>query len=96
MSTGASTQAEAVSIYRLSDLDEWEFYRIVPNGNADTAFVIGLRPHTELRQVEYEIWDDGGEAPRGSGSVACEVVGAHWATTPREPVVDRIVRGLEY
>jgi hypothetical protein len=84
----------SVTIRRLSDLEEWEFYRVVPPEKEGAAYTIGLRPYTELEQVEYEVWDDAGAEPRGSGSVACRDVGERWHEMVSRSLVDSIVKTL--
>jgi hypothetical protein len=92
MSVDENAEGEAGAILRLSDLDEWEFYRVARNG--DAAYILALRPYVELREVEYEVWDDRGEEPRFSGSVGCEDVGERWPDVARQPLVERIVRTI--
>jgi hypothetical protein len=70
MSADINEASERTDIRRLSDLDDWEFYRIIPADKEEVeALTIALRPYTELRQLEYEVWDKGGEEPRYSGTV---------------------------
>lgn len=93
MTRDASAVSEDVTIRRLCDLDEWEFYRIVQDGTEHEAYSIALRSHTELRQVEYEVWGDGEEEPRDSGSVAHEDAGEQWPEAARRRLLRVILHG---
>jgi hypothetical protein len=79
---------------RLSDLDDWEFYRIAEAGSEDAVCTIGLRPYSELRQVEYEVWagDGGDEEPRVTGGVDCDSMSGHGA---RERVLLEILTSAQ-
>ncbi len=77
-----------IEVERLSDLDDWEYYRVAEVGAEEELCTIGLRPHSEMRQVEYEVWaredQEEEEEPRLTGSVPCESAGSSWDDATRE------------
>jgi hypothetical protein len=75
---------------RLSDVDDWEFYEVVSSGGG-APVIVSLRPLSEFRQVEYEVWDESSTEPRQKGSVPCEDTGERWPLVPRAEVIRRIL-----
>jgi hypothetical protein len=83
-----------IEVQRLCDLDDWEFYEVAEAGAEDEPCTIGLRPYSEMRQVEYEAWARGGhgeEEPRATGSVDCESAGRAWDDAAREGVLREVI-----
>ncbi len=91
MTTRWMVLEQEVAIHQLSSLDEWEFYRIVPFALENAPLTISLRPHAELGQVEYEIWDEQAKEPRITQSWPCAGVGERWSTFAREFVLLEIL-----
>jgi hypothetical protein len=92
MITYTNASGEVVTILRLSDLDDWEFYQVTLSGKRRDTYTIALRPHAELREVEYEVWDNRGEEPRCSGGVPCKDTGELWCDVERDGIVRLILQ----
>jgi hypothetical protein len=81
-----------VSVERLSNLDGWEFYRLVEEDGRGVICTIALRCDTRLQAAEYGVWrrDRDREDPGATGAVAWESSGDGWSDAAREGVLRQI------
>lgn len=79
-----------VTVRRLCNLDDWEFYEVCLPGESQTGMTVSLRPFWEFHQVEYEVWNDGTDEPIRTGSIPSDDVSELWLSTPKYDLV-RIV-----
>lgn len=59
------SEERVFEVRRLADVEEWVLYELVDGEGA--AGVVGMRVHTELGEVEYEVWKASEKEPRSIG-----------------------------
>jgi type VI secretion system secreted protein VgrG len=72
---------------RMSDFDGWEFYK----SQGTYGPVVRMRPHSEMSEVEYEIWHPDEESPRATGSISFDHVGGVWSSQHGMLVMPRLL-----
>lgn len=80
-----------VPVERLSNLDDWEFYRLVHEDTFRVLCTISVKPHLDVGAVEYGLWREGEEEPSVTGSVESEAAGEAWSGEAREAALRSIV-----
>jgi hypothetical protein len=83
---------DRVSVERLSNLDEWEFYRLIDEESYEVVCTIGVRPSGEGRSAEYGLWRAEEAEPSLTGTVEGEGDGGPWTDATRE----ELIRGVVY
>lgn len=80
-----------LEIQRLCNLDDWAYYQVAKHSSEEAICVIGMRYHSELRQVEYEVWGGGDdEIPQTTGTVPYDDTGEQWS----DVVLNRALRSI--
>jgi hypothetical protein len=82
---------EKISVERLSNLEEWELYRLVDDDTYSVLCTIGIRPRSDHRTVEYGLWREGQEEPSATGSVESEAASDEWTDEAREEALRSVV-----
>jgi hypothetical protein len=82
---------ETISVERLSNLEEWELYRLVDDESYSVLCTIGMRPRSDHRTVEYGLWREGEEEPSATGSIESAAAGDEWTDEAREEALRSVV-----
>lgn len=86
---------QLLTVQRLSDLDDWEFYEVIAGGDNENPYTIGLRPYPEFGAVEFELWDGNDDEPWDTGSVPCEEIGSERSSAATETLIQRVIADKE-
>ncbi|WP_437927879.1 type VI secretion system tip protein TssI/VgrG [Sorangium sp. So ce291] len=85
------TSTERVKIYRLCNLDSWDFYEIAPSEGASPMFSIATRVLSEFRQMEYEVWESCANQPRLTGSMPYQDTQRQWSEVAHVELIRRVI-----
>ena len=87
-----------VSVERLSDVDDWEMYRLVSEDDYEVVVTLALRPREgSSNTVEYGLWraSKDSDEPGVTNAVSWETSGGAWDDEAREDVLRQVVYRYE-